>query len=235
VGTGASDDPAAQPGQSPNDKTLERWQERLLPFMLAVILLLALFFFVASLVQLYTLQQHILETAPLTAFDLPDLPAQLAAQSIHDPETTLAAGRFQTLALLDLYALQRRHHRASVLLMAREWVRYLGFVTGMILAFVGAVFILGKLREEETEASAEGPAGKLGLRTTSPGIFLVTAGVVLMIVTISTHHEIYVTDSPVFTQVDALMRSGRAEVTDKEMIETPQATPTAPALRPPVN
>ena len=43
----------------------------------------------------------------------------------------------------------------------------------MILAIVGAAFILGKLREDRTErAKQESEALKISLATTSPGIVL---------------------------------------------------------------
>jgi hypothetical protein len=68
--------------------------------------------------------------------------------------------------------------------MSGLWLRYLGFVTGMILALVGASFVLGKLREPLTEITGELPKINLSLRSASPGIILVFLGAVLMIATI---------------------------------------------------
>ena len=48
--------------------------------------------------------------------------------------------------------IKQRYHQANVLLMAGVRVRYPGLVTGMILALIGAVFVLGKIREERTES-----------------------------------------------------------------------------------
>jgi hypothetical protein len=107
-------------------------------------------------------------------------------------------GEFKALAILEAGALDRRYHQANVLLMSRVWARYLGFVTGMILALVGAVFILGKLREESSEISAQGVGGGLSMRSTSPGLVLATLGVALMAMTIVTHFEITTTDSPIY-------------------------------------
>jgi hypothetical protein len=82
--------------------------------------------------------------------------------------------------------------------MARVWVRYLGFVTGMILALVGAVFVLGKIREDRTDLGLQHKDFKGTLSTTSPGLVLATLGSILMLVTLLTHHEIDVADGPLY-------------------------------------
>jgi hypothetical protein len=82
--------------------------------------------------------------------------------------------------------------------MARLWTRYLGFLTGTILAFVGAAFILGKMREERADLAAEGGFGKLTLSTHSPGLLMVSMGIILMLTTILNHPRIDVADAPVY-------------------------------------
>jgi hypothetical protein len=61
----------------------------------------------------------------------------------------------------------------------------------MILAFIGAVFILAKISESATKLQAssadktEGlPGLKLALQSTSPGLILASFGLILMIVAI---------------------------------------------------
>lgn len=167
-----------------------RWQLRLLPLMSRMIVGLTIFFFAATMVQLYYLDTRI-ERVPQ-----PDL-ARLGIA----PDTARAAQptpELRLLASLDLALLERRYHQANVFLMGRLWTSYLGFVTGMILALVGAVFILGKLREDPTEATAKGAFAEGTLRTSSPGIVLAALGVVLMITTIVTNHPIQTADSPVY-------------------------------------
>ncbi|HEX7981143.1 MAG TPA: hypothetical protein VF461_21220 [Gemmatimonadaceae bacterium] len=167
-----------------------RWQLRLLPLMSRMIVGLTIFFFAASMAQLYYLDTRI-EQVPQ-----PDL-ARLGIA----PDTARAAQltpELRVLASLDAALLERRYHQANVFLMGRLWTSYLGFVTGMILALVGAVFILGKLREDPTEAAAKGTFGEGTLRTSSPGIVLAALGVVLMITTIVTSHPIQTADSPVY-------------------------------------
>jgi len=81
--------------------------------------------------------------------------------------------------------------------MARIWVRYLGFITGMILSFIGAIFVLGKLREPKTEMSVSGSV-KTHIATQSPGIILVLLGSIIMLTTILSHHQISVVDAPIY-------------------------------------
>jgi hypothetical protein len=165
-------------------------QERLLPLMVGMVVVLTLFFFVASFVQLGYLHRRIEHGPPL------DLPAILKDSTVAWQQKL--APEFKALAVLESNALERRYHQANVLLMSRVWTRYLGFVTGMILALVGAVFILGKLREEASELRARGIGGALSLRSTSPGLVLATLGVGLMAITLVTHQEIATSDAPVY-------------------------------------
>jgi hypothetical protein len=115
--------------------------------------------------------------------------------------STVASAEFRTLASLDASILDRRYHQANVQLMGRLWTSYLGFVTGMILALVGAVFILGKMRVDQSEFGASGGGGAVSLRSTSPGLLMAVLGVLLMTVTIVTHHPIQTADSAVFLRM----------------------------------
>ena len=174
----------------PRDDAERRWQLRLLPLMSRMIVGLTIFFFAASMAQLYYLDTRI-ERVPQ-----PDL-ARLGLA----PDTALAAQptpELRVLASLDAALLERRYHQANVFLMGRLWTSYLGFVTGMILSLVGAVFILGKLREQATEATGKSAFAEGTLRTSSPGIVLAVLGVALMITTIVTSHPIQTADSPVY-------------------------------------
>ena len=163
-------------------------------------LTLTLFFFAATLFQLYELN--------LKIQDAPELEnTELLQQT--ESNATLMETQWRTLVVLESHVLQQRYHQANVLLMARIWIRYLGFVTGMMLALIGAVFILGKLREPTTTLTLSGVSPdpnlpgnfKAQLLTQSPGIVLVTLGTVLMLLTILVHHPIQVNDAPVYTSV----------------------------------
>jgi len=101
---------------------------------------------------------------------------------------------------MEAFIVENRYHQVSVSLMAGLWLRYLGFVTGMILSLVGASFVLGKLREPVTEIAGKLSNVNLSLQSASPGIILVFLGAVLMIATILDEdkyeledHRIYLT------------------------------------------
>lgn len=177
-------------------RDVRAWQYRLLPVMVAMVVGLALFFFAASMYQLYSLQNSITESPSL---DLtPVLSGMDLADDLDQAEALLKVQRWKTLALLEDHTVKQRYHQANVLLMSRVWVRYLGFVTGMILALVGAVFVLGKIRETRTDLGVEHKDVKGTLSTSSPGLVLATLGSILMITTLVTHHKVVVRDGPLY-------------------------------------
>jgi hypothetical protein len=158
--------------------------------MIGMIVVLGSFFFVASFFQFASLQSRIEQS-----------PTEFQPIIVMQKEPTWHEGlspEFKALAVLEANALERRYHQANVLLMSRVWARYLGFVTGMILALVGAAFILGKLQEEISAIRAQSAIASLNFRSASPGVLLGALGVTLMIVTIITHQEITTADAPVY-------------------------------------
>lgn len=176
-----------------------RWQKRLLPFMVGMVVILTFFFLAASFYQLYYLHQRIEKC--------PTLNLESAMSMLESPDVDLTEidkfdlTRWKTLATLEGYTLERRYHQANVFLMSRIWKKYLGFVTGMILALVGAAFILGKLREPTSKLDAETSVGKFSLTTASPGLLLALLGTILMITTIVTHKKIEVQDKPTYVHL----------------------------------
>jgi len=181
------------------------WQKRLLPVMVGLLVTLTAFFFVASFVQLYYLQTRIeraprLDLSPAMA-SLDEIAKDVQNGKVGDQlafNNRLEYARWKTLSLLEANALQRRYHHAGVLLISRIWTRYLGFVTGTILAMVGAAFILGKLQEASSNLGAEGGLWKVSLTTASPGLVLATLGTVLMLATLATNMDLQVNDGPVY-------------------------------------
>lgn len=199
--------PAPHPLAGAGSPSTDQWQRRLLPVMVAMVAVVTVFFLLASLFQLYSIHNRIeaspvLELGPALA-----LLESAAPGAERDPQTTLDFARWKTLAILEGHTLQRRYHQANVLLMARVWVRYLGFVTGMILSLVGAVFILGKLREPVTRMEAQGQGFSGSLATSSPGIVLAVLGTGLMLATILTHNQIDVSDAPPYTADPSFLAS----------------------------
>jgi hypothetical protein len=201
------------------------WQLRLLPLMIRMIVGLTFFFFAASLGQLVYLHS-VIDRVPITNYAALSNPPADSSHATVSPE-------FRILASLDANLLDRRYHQANVFLMGRLWTSYLGFVTGMILALVGAIFILGKLRIDASELSASGAGASLGLKSTSPGLILAALGVVLMVTTIVTNHPIQTADSAVF--VGALQGKPGASNSINTSADTAQANAELsrkPATRP---
>jgi hypothetical protein len=84
----------------------------------------------------------------------------------------------------------------------------------MILAMVGAIFVLGKLQSPASDVQAEAANVKMSVKSASPGIVLAALGVMLMSITIVTHHEISISDRPLYTSGSASV--GLAPMTDLE-------------------
>jgi hypothetical protein len=164
-----------------------KWLTRMLPFITKIILALIIFFFSATVYQLFSLNNRVDNAPQLTV-------EQSLLENVSDKDTHY---QWKTLIVLESHALQQRYHQANVLLMARIWVRYLGFVTGMMLAIIGAIFVLGKLRESNTEMAVGGSV-QVQIVTQSPGIILVLLGSTIMLTTILNHPRISVMDAPIY-------------------------------------
>ncbi|MGB3479300.1 MAG: hypothetical protein WBB67_09080 [bacterium] len=192
------------------------WQKKLLPYMLGILIGLAIFFFIASLAQIFYLHSRI-EDSPTVdlkpvfsslEIEMPEIPEGGDKENIPEiflpfvtPEEKLDQVIWQTLATLEVHAINQRYHQANVFLMSRVWTKYLGFVTGMMLALVGAAFILGKLRETESKLDATSSLWKFSFTTASPGLMLSLLGTILMITTIFSYHKIETKDQPLYTSL----------------------------------
>ncbi|MEE9337752.1 MAG: hypothetical protein V3U87_06705 [Methylococcaceae bacterium] len=173
-------------------------QDRLLPLMVTMLIVLALLFFIAGFVQFYYLNQMIEKGPKLEASALVDDHFKLLDSTT--PEQQLDFIRWKTLSLLEGHAVQQRYHQAKIFLMSRIWTRYLGFITGMTLALVGASFILGKLREPESRLGMDQSFFKISIITASPGLILTILGTSLMIMAMMSRSDIYVKDLNLYTK-----------------------------------
>ncbi|MDZ7344736.1 MAG: hypothetical protein ONA90_09530, partial [candidate division KSB1 bacterium] len=163
----------------------QRWQARIRPWMQVVVTGTIVFFLIASGWQIWYIHQRIVQ-APELKLDFPTS-APAAEQE-----------QWRSLTKLEAYSIQQRYHQANVILMSRIWTTYLGFVTGMILAIVGAAFILGKLREQSSQISGETEFWKISIASTSPGLVMVVLGTVLMLTTILVHHKMDVKEGAIY-------------------------------------
>jgi hypothetical protein len=165
----------------------DKWQIKLLPFMTRFIIVLSSFFFLASLVQLFYLHNAI-QNKP--QFNFQETISGLSFNKTASNNEILEAARLKALVALEASSIENQFHQAKVLLMARLWTSYIGFVTGMILAIVGAVFILGKLSETSSELIARISGNDFSLKSASPGLILAVLGSCLMITTLVVNHKI---------------------------------------------
>lgn len=172
----------------------ERWQRRLLPLMRGALIGMALFFFVASLFQYQQLYRDVQQRAPQTLVQLERLEPRLPSAQ----RDTMDYLRWKVMITLEQDAMQLRYQNINATLLLRSWTRYMGFLVGMVLAFVGAFFILGKLKEDPTQASGEGGGFKFTIASSSPGIVLALLGTALMAMTLMVKFDFEVGDKPVY-------------------------------------
>lgn len=177
--------------QSPS---VAKWQKKLMPWILAIVTFVLLFFLVTTVIQVFYLQQRI-QAAPDVSVTFRETDSQTPAQEL-----------WRSLLTLEQQSIQQRFHLAQVILMSRLWTIYLGFLTGMILALVGAAFILGKLRGTMSELSGKAGGGELTFKSASPGLIMTVLGTALMITTILTPQKISVKEGPLYVGSMQLQR-----------------------------
>lgn len=107
---------------------------------------------------------------------------------------------WMTLATLEAYSIEGRHRQANMLLLTRVWLRLLSMAAGIILCTAGSLFILGKLREPDTTASAESESGgvKMSFASASPGIVFALLGFLLIIAPLLSNPPVDLKDSRAF-------------------------------------
>ncbi len=189
------------PATPPEPEEVTAWQLAARPFMTRTVVVLALFFFVASLGQLAFLSWELAHPPTIGAGSLLDgqICAARPGTPPLEPEICASLQRGRAMLLLEANIVERRYHQSNALMMFAVWSRYLGFVTGMILAVVGAAFILGKLAEPESRFGAAAPGGwKAEIRSTSPGLILCFLGVVLIVASIVTLHSLHTRDAATY-------------------------------------
>jgi len=202
-------------------RNVHRWQKNLLPLMTRMLIALTTFFFVASCVQLIYLHRTI-QNGPKV--DTRDALSQLVVGAQATPEQILSTTRLRAIVTLEADSVEHQYHQASVALMSRLWITYLGFVTGMILALVGAAFILGKLDAPPSELAAKvGNSADVSFKSASPGLVLAVLGVILMITTVLTNHKIEINHTPIYLRDIQPAASSSAPASSVPTVNIPQS------------
>ena len=188
-------------GSPPNKeetRQLNKWQNRLLPWMIIMPSLLILIFIYISTRQLDDFKTSI--NGYRSSFSEQNLvsPADTTVKSAAI-RTNMEYIKWYSKVKMEEKALDHRYAQSGFLLVARTYTKYLGFFTGMILAIVAAVFIISKLREGETTfGGTAGEKMQFNLVSTSPGIIFGILGTTLMMATILYNPTIDQTDSPLY-------------------------------------
>ena len=178
-------------------KQLNQWQNKLLPWLVIMPTLLILLFIYLATRQMQQFNAVIDAKTESSVERILTAPSDPALDSRLKGDMDYV--RWVTLARMEEKSLDRRYNQGGLLLASRIFTKYLGFFTGMILAIVGAIFIIGKL--QESSADIEGAVGdqmKLKIVSSSPGIIFGVLGTVLMLSTILQHAVIELKDQPLF-------------------------------------
>lgn len=178
---------------------LTNWQQRLLPLMVTMLVCLTMFFCIALSVETFHIQKHIEDAHEISSF--PALDAVIKVNQTNPKQNfaeSIEVAQLQTMALLESNALQSRYHEATIALLIRICIVFLGFLTGMVLALVGAAFILGKLRESDANLNAQAGLWKVSLTSASPGLVLAILGSALMLATITATIDVNVKDANLY-------------------------------------
>jgi hypothetical protein len=213
-------------------KSVLEWQHSLRRFMVGIILF-AFVLFIGSVLSIALVWQQARESQN---FDM-DFSNSLTTPPVVSPDGRTVAKfsptdkieytQWATRSLLEKNLIERRYNQAKLTLMTRTWISYIGFITGMLLALMGATFVLGKLSDGGTTAGVEGGGMKGNLVSTSPGIVLAILGTVLMGINIYTDHRINVDDVSTYLPTDAvLVKKSEVEATPPTF--TPNNTEISP-------
>lgn len=177
--------------------------------MMGMLIVLAAVFFVGSFVQLVYLNYQMANPPTLHPAQLLD---DAVCRNFASPDRMISASQCarlqqeRALIVLESNVVDRRYHQANAIVMFSVWSRYLGFVTGMTLAMVGAAFILGKLIEPATHVEAEAAQWKASISSASPGLVLCFLGAILIVASITTLHELQTRDKAVYLGASAKER-----------------------------
>jgi hypothetical protein len=191
------------------------WQRRMAPLMVGAVVATALFFAVISVREFGKIETWLVSQsspAPTTA-------ASGIQPATFDQQLQLSSAR-EGFAL-EREAMARRYNQGNLLIATRLWTRMMGFVTGMILALIGAAFVLGKLSEDTSELMATSSNVSVSLKSASPGIILCVLGTILMAMTIWVPVDLSTHDA-------ALYVGQNAGLTDTSLGNTQAISPASP-------
>ncbi len=209
---------AAPPIQVRTEESRERvaWQRRLLPFMASMLVLLAVLAAVSNFYQAHVMQQYI-----GTVYEAGLTPAweRVTLDNTSTVADRLAWAQWRTLALLESQALRSRYRQANVVLMCRVYLIFIGFGTGVVMALIGAAFILGKLQEPISTVDTSAGAWRFAVQSSSPGLILAVLGTMLILATIWSRSTVDIQASPLYLSARSMDIYAGAESKPPQAVE----------------
>ncbi len=217
--------PPTPPTQSAEQqRQIYNWQKKLLPWLIIMPSLLVLLFMYLATHQVNQFNR---------AIDVKEKPI---LESVLNTKDSIAMNKLKgnldyikwiTLATLEQESLDKRYYQGGLLLLSRIFIKYLGFLTGMIIAIVGSVFIIGKLSEDSSKIDGSvGEKIRLSIISSSPGVIFGVLGTILMVSTILQHNDITVQDSPLYLNAYGVTS---LRITDKGQTDKTDTTKIDPA------
>lgn len=179
------------------------WQKKLLPFMMLALIGLTVAFVGISFWELQNFKSRMDDAGKkheelFRVMGAADEPVKDTAILSENKEDGMDYIKWRSLILIERETISRRYNTTYTVLFAQVLTKYFGFLTGMILAIVGAVFVLGKLQEEMSDVSGEGAGVTVSFKSASPGIILAVLGTALLITTMVVPGNVWVTDENIY-------------------------------------
>ncbi|SDM55478.1 hypothetical protein [Maricaulis salignorans] len=169
-------------------RSRDAWQRDILPFAKRGLIVLGATVVVGLVLAGWGMYSIITQGSAGTR-ELTDTYVQIATSD--DQFDAVRAG-----STLGAYQAARRHDFARASLLTRDTLRLAGFLIGAALTFVGSIFILAQIGDS-TESNLGAAAGgyQLTLATSSPGLFTMTLGSLIIGFSLLIHTPIEVNDA----------------------------------------
>lgn len=197
--------------ETEDQQDLFTWQRKLMLWTILMPSLLIIVFITIATFQLNRFNSQI-TTKNESELDNIINPVSLIDTSL-STDLRLSYIKWYSLTKMEEIAMNKRYNQGGLLVMSRVLTKYLGFFTGMILATIGAVFIISKLREDVSKLSVSfNDHAKAALASSSPGIVFGCLGTILMVSSILQHSEINVKDMPMYLNQGTFMATGSSEI-----------------------
>lgn len=186
-----------------SEKSNQLWQDKILPFAIILLSVLVLVF-----VLLYVFEIKKIQDSFLTNEDY-------NAVTVSKNLSKLGTGASDRIYNAELISLLNRHYSAALIIKSRILTISLSFLTGMILCFMGGLFVLGKFSEGQTTISAAREKISLSLVSSSPGIIISFLGVCLIAISIFSKTSLLVEDKPIYMKESLpFINSGEINISD---------------------